>query len=107
LPIRSWSVGRWPVRSRCRSVSKWGWSIRSRCSNNNWSWSISWGWGISWSWGSSVDRLSRVLDISNITIAISIVGNSLETTIGKGNMVFAIGVVTITSFTGTKVGSTV
>jgi hypothetical protein len=104
-PVRSWAVRSrpvrsWPVRSWGRSVDGcWG-------SNNNWGWGIrSWSWGISW--GSSIDGLSRILDISNITIAISSVGDSLETTIGKVDVVFSVGVVTFTSLAGSKVGSTV
>jgi hypothetical protein len=90
-----WAVGSWSVRS---------WAIRSR--HNNWGRGIrSWCWGISW--GRCVDGLSRVLDISNIAIAISSVGDSLETTIGKVDVVFSIGVVTFTCLTGSKVGSTV
>jgi hypothetical protein len=96
-PVRSWSV-----RSRCRSVDNRSRGIRSWGSNNNWSWGISRSWGISW--GSSIDGLSRVFDISNIAIAISSVGDSLETTIRKVDMVFSISVVTFTGLTSSKVG---
>jgi hypothetical protein len=83
-----WPVGSWPVRSRC-------WAVRSRGRHNNWSWGIgSWGWGISWGWG--VDGLSGVLDISNVSsVGIRGVGNSLETTIGKGNVVFSLGGISV------------
>jgi hypothetical protein len=102
-----WPVWGW-ADDRCGPVRSWGW-------DNNRSWPVrSWGrhnnggWSISWGRGSSIYRLSRVLNISNVTsVGISGVGNSLETTIGKGNMVFTIGVVTITGFTGSKVGTTV
>jgi hypothetical protein len=109
-PIRSWAVRSravwsWSVRSWGRPVNGC-WGIRSWGCNNNWGWGIrSWSWGISW--GSSIDGLSRVFDISNIAIAISSVGDSLETTIGKVDMVFSVGVVTFTGLTGSKVGSTV
>jgi hypothetical protein len=96
-------VGSWSVRSRCRSVDNRCWSIRGWGSNNNWGWGIrSWSWGISW--GSSIDGLSRVFDISNIAIAISSVGDSLETTIRKVDMVFSIGVVSFTGLASSKVG---
>ena len=100
-PVRSWAVRSrpvrsWPVRSWGRSVDGC-WGIRS--------WGICWGWGISW--GCSIGGLSRVLDISNISIAISSVGNSLETAIRKVDMVFSIGVVTFTGFTSSKVDTTV
>ena len=99
--VWGWSVWSWPVWSRCWSVD-WGRGI-------NWGWGICWGWswGISWGWGSSIDGLSRVLDISNITIAISSVGNSLKATIGKVNMVFTIGVVSVTSLRGSQLNSAV
>jgi hypothetical protein len=66
----------------------WGWGI-------SWSWSISWGRGIGWSWGWSIgwswgrgigglglsweDSFTFVLDISNITVLISCVGDNLGT----------------------------
>jgi hypothetical protein len=109
-PIRSWAVRSrpvrsWPVRSWGRSVDGC-WGIWSWGSNNNWGWGIrSWSWGISW--GRCVGGLSRIFDISNIAIAISSVGDSLETTIGKVDVVFSVGVVTFTSLAGSKVGSTV
>jgi hypothetical protein len=76
------TVWSWPIRS---------WAIRSR--HNNWSWSIR-SWGISWSWG--IDGLSRVLNISNVpSVGISSVGNGLETTIGKRNMIFSLGGISV------------
>jgi hypothetical protein len=95
-----WPVGSWPVRSRC-------WAVRSRGRHNNWSWGIgSWGWGISWGWG--VDGLSGVLDISNVSsVGIRGVGNSLETTIGKGNVVFSLGGISVAVLRSTEVSTAV
>jgi hypothetical protein len=82
-------------------------------SNNNWGRSVGldWGRGISRSRGISrgrgICRLSRVLDISNIAIAISVVGDGLDAAIGKGNVVLSVGVVAVTGFTCTKIGATV
>jgi hypothetical protein len=76
------TVWSWPIRS---------WAIRSR--HNNWSWSIR-SWGISWGWG--IDGLSRVLNISNVSsVGISSVGNGLETTIRKRNMIFSLGGISV------------
>ena len=88
--------------SRCVGNNNWG-----RCRDNNWSRGIGldWSWGIGRGWG--INSLTSVLDISNVAIAISSVGDGLGATIRKGNMVLSIGVVAITSLRGTKVGTTI
>ena len=86
---------------------------RGSNSNGNWSRDSNWSRGNSdstdWSWavgrGRGIDGLTRVLDVSNVTIGISGVGDSLETAIGKGNVVLSVGVVSIASLRGTKVSS--
>ena len=89
-----WPVGSWPVGSRGR--------------DNNWSRSIGPDWGRSIGWGRGVDGLSRVLDISNVTsVGISSVGNSLEATIGKVNVVFSLGGIAVAGLRGSKVGTAV
>jgi hypothetical protein len=118
-PVRGWAVRSWSwaVWGRGRSVDgcwswdigSWGWDIGSWSRDNNWGRLVSWGWSwsISWGWGSSIDRFSNILNISNITIGISIVGDSLCATIGEGNMVFTVGVVSITSLSLSKLNSAV
>ena len=81
----------------------------SRGSNSNGNWSRGNSDGADWSWavgrGRGIDGLTRVLDVSNVTIGISGVGDSLETAIGKGNVVLSVGVVSIASLRGTKVST--
>ena len=86
-----WSIGSWPVGSGSRD-NNWG-----RTVGPDWSWAVSWGRGI--------DGLTSILDVSNVAIGISGVGDSLETTIGKGNVVLSVGVVSIASLRGTKVST--
>ena len=77
-----WSIGSWPVGSRCR--------------DNNWSWAVGphWSWGIGGGW--SIDWLTGVLNIGNVTgIGIRCVGDSLEATIRKSNVVFSLGGIAI------------
>ena len=89
-----WSIGSWPVGSGSRD-NNWG-----RTVGPDWSWAVSWGRGI--------DGLSRVLDISDVaSVGISSVGNSLEATIGKSNVVFSLGVIAVAGLRGSKVGTAV
>ena len=89
-----WSIGSWPVGSGSR--------------DNNWGRTVGPDWSGSVSWGRGIDRLSRVLDISNVTsVGISSVGNSLEATIGKSNVVFSLGVIAVAGLRGSKVGTAV
>ena len=92
-----------------------------------WSWFVNWGWGVisrSWfirrSWGvvgrGFVDWLVGIItwfscvcyfnNVSRVPIS-SVVLYMLGTAIGKDNAVFTIGRVTVTSFVGTKVNSSI
>ena len=54
-----------------------------------------------------VDGFTRVFDISDVSRVVigNLVGDSLDTAIGQSNVVFAMGGISITSFSGSKVGS--
>ena len=102
----------WPVWSwaddRCRPVRSWGWDNNRSRPVRSWGRHNNWGSSISWGRGSSIDGLSRVLNISNVTsVGIRSVGNSLDATIGKGNMVFSLGCITIAGLRSTNVGTSV
>ena len=107
-------LGDWAVWGRGGPVWSWGGSVWGW--GDDWSWGIrSWGWdnnwggSVGWGRGSSVDGLSRVLNISNISrVGISnIVGDSLDATIGKGNTVLSVGGISVAVLIGGKVESSV
>ena len=106
----SWSKSRpenWSSlnnNARSRRNKDWGWERSSNSDSSDWGRAVSWGRGIGW--GRGIDGLTAVLDISNVAIAISGVGDSLGAAIRKGNVVLSIGVVTFTGLTSSKVGST-
>jgi hypothetical protein len=85
------------------SVRSWGWSVWGR----GWNWCIgSWGRLVSWSWG--VDGLSCVFDISNVScVVVGSVGDSLDATIGKVNVVLSVGVVSVTVLVGSEFESSI
>jgi hypothetical protein len=94
-----WPVGSGPVRSRV---------VRSWSRDNNWSWGVwlDWSGAIGGSWG--IDGLTRVLNISDVTsVGIRGVGDSLKATIGKSNVVFSLGGITVAGLRSSKVGTTV
>jgi hypothetical protein len=95
-------------------VRSWSRVVRSRHHNwsggrdNNWGRSVRLDWGRAIGRGRSIDWLTRVLDISNITSgSISSVGHSLKATIGKSNVVFSLGSIAIAGLRGSKVGTAV
>jgi len=103
-----WAKGEGSKRKRS-SNSNGGWSrdddwSGSRGSNND---GPDWSWAVGWSGGRGIDSLTSVLDISDVTIAISGVGDSLGATIGKSNVVLSVGVVSISGLRGSKVSTAV
>ena len=91
-------VGGWPVGSNDWSGSR----------DNNWGRSIGPDWSRSVSWGRGIDGLSRVLDVSDVaSVGIGSVGHSLETTIGKSNVVLSLSGITVAGLGGSKVGTAV
>ena len=89
-----------PVWSRGGSVWGRGW-------HNNWGWGI-WSRGrfVSRDW--RVDRLSSVFDISNVSsIMVGSIGNSLNATIRKVDVVLSIGVVSIAVLIGSKIDTSI
>jgi hypothetical protein len=95
-------------------VRSWSRVVRSRHHNwsggrdNNWGRSVRLDWGRAIGRGRSIDWLTRVLDISNITSgSISSVGHSLKATIGKSNVVFSLGSIAVAGLRGSKVGTAV
>merc|ERR1712156_833785 len=93
--LREW-LGQ-ACRWRCRLVG-WWWG----------SWLVSWRWGRLVGWLRLVLGglgLSLVLHISNITILISMVGDNLDTAIGKGNAVGSAGGIAITGLAVAKVST--
>ena len=83
-------------------IRSWGRVVRS--------WVV-WGWVrgslIRFGFVFGVDGFSRVRNISDVTTIsiIDMVGDSLDSTIGKSNIVRSRGSISITSFAGTKGGS--
>ncbi len=79
---------------------EWGWGGNSDGgSNADWSCAIGWGWG-------SVDGFTGVLDVSDVAgVSVGGVGHSLETAVGKVDVVLAASAVAIARLRGTEVGS--
>jgi hypothetical protein len=101
-----WAMGEGSKMKRS-SNSKGGWSDDwsvNRGSNNDW---LDWSWAVGGSRGRGIDSLTSVLDISDVAIAVSSVGDSLGATIGKSNMVLSVGVVSISGLRGSKVSTAV
>jgi hypothetical protein len=123
----SWGKSKW---SWGWSESKWSWGW----GESNWSWGkdtgssgndpLSWGWGNSndsWSWGivswseglSWENSFTFVFHISNITGLISVVGDNLDTAVGKVDSVFSSGIVVVAvlvvreGLTGLSISNTV
>jgi hypothetical protein len=102
-PESEWGWGKSWCEGWC-SNSEWSWG-KSRGSNGEWSSNTEWGSTISWGRG-SIDWFTRVLDISNVSSGwVRGVGYSLETTVGKVDVVLSLCGITIASFRCTKVGS--
>ncbi len=99
----SWTEG-WAESWAGNSERGWGKSWGSNC-KGSWSSDTEWGSAIGWGRG-SVDGLTRVLDVSNVAGGwVRGVGHSLETTVGKVDVVLSLCGITIAVFSGTKVGS--
>jgi hypothetical protein len=108
--VRSWGRvdGSWIVNNWGRSVNdgsrggswgvdnwSWGWGV-----SWSWGWGVNWSWGVCWSWGLVGGflrevGLSLVFDISDVTALISVVGDNLDTAVGKVDTVFSGGVVVV------------
>jgi hypothetical protein len=88
--VRSGVIRSWVVRSGSGVVRSW----------------VSFG-SIRFGFVFGVDSFTGVSDISDISgVTVSNgVSYGLDTTIGKGDMVFTVGGITITSFVGTEIGS--
>lgn len=97
----SWK-GKWKWSSNWERSSdgEWGWGGNGDGgSDADWSWAIGWGWG-------SIDGFSGVLDVGDVAgVSVGGVSHSLDTTVGKVDVVLAAGAVAIARLRGPEVGS--
>ncbi len=112
--IRTGTVGSRGRVNGSRLVNNWGWSVNNRgrgggwgVDNWSWGWGVNWSWGVCWGWGICWGgclvggflgevSLSLIFDISGVTTLISVVGDNLDTAVGKVDTVFSGGVVVVT-----------